>query len=234
MWPGAQFALEPRARQRPLALDRGRRDVEGLGCLADRQAAEETEFDHLCRPGVEIGQPRQGLVECEQVDGGLVGAGHILVERQTDWRIPTFDRGPRAAALHQNPAHGDRRDGGKVRAIFPWASSGSREPEIGFVDERCGLDGLSRRIVPDITPGHPTQLLIHERHQHGGGFTGGGIGGTVVPRPVAAVRPAVARFHCHGRAEGPCGNLPRSLCRVHGRRPQASAGEPLSGGCAQC
>jgi len=77
----------------------------------------------------------------------------------------------------------------KCELVLPGPSSGPRESEIGFVDERRGLDGLSRRFVPNIARRGPAQLVIHQRHQKRGCLPGGGIRGVVLLRPATVLSP---------------------------------------------
>jgi len=61
----------------------------------------------------------------------------------------------RATPLDQDAAHGDRRDGGEVRAVFPRPSLFGGQPQVGFMHERGGLYGLWRSLVPQIPARHP-------------------------------------------------------------------------------
>ena len=64
----ASSALQPRARERPVALHGRRRDVERFGRFLDRQPAEVAQLDDLGLTLVERGQPLERGVEREEVD----------------------------------------------------------------------------------------------------------------------------------------------------------------------
>src|SRR5688572_11146482 len=53
--PG-EFSLQPRARQCPVALDRGRRDAKGFGGFFDAKAAEIAQLDDFRLTLVEPGE----------------------------------------------------------------------------------------------------------------------------------------------------------------------------------
>jgi hypothetical protein len=70
-------------------------------------------------------------------------------------------------ALHQNAAHGERGGGEKMAAAIPlaiFASAG--HAQVGFVDERSGLEGLMLVALARQTgPRQLPEFVIHFRQQ---------------------------------------------------------------------
>src|SRR5688572_29508583 len=86
----SELTVEPRAGLSPVELDGAGGDVERLGDLLDRHAAEEAELDGAAEAVVELSQAIESLVELQHLTGALVRESQLLVEVQ---------RGPAAAPL---------------------------------------------------------------------------------------------------------------------------------------
>jgi hypothetical protein len=67
--------------------------------------------------------------------------------------------------IHEDAAHDARGDGEELGAIRPRDPPLVDEPEIGFVDEPRGTQGVSGRLPAELPARDATQLLIDERHE---------------------------------------------------------------------
>src|SRR5437867_10291412 len=76
-----QLAMQPGAREAPVAAHCCRRYLQNLGCFINTQATEETQLDHLALPRIELRERCQRLVERDQVCSLLVRYERRLVQR---------------------------------------------------------------------------------------------------------------------------------------------------------
>jgi hypothetical protein len=66
--------------------------------------------------------------------------------------------------IHQDASHHFGRDGEEMRAILPIRLSLADEPEVRFVDERGGLQGVPWTLAPKPGRCPATKLLVHGQH----------------------------------------------------------------------
>lgn len=67
--------------------------------------------------------------------------------------------------IYQNSPHELRRDTIKLGPVLPARILLIDETQIGFIDERGGLQCVSDALFPQVVPGQPAQLAVNERHQ---------------------------------------------------------------------
>jgi hypothetical protein len=58
-----------------------------------------------------------------------------------------------------------RGDGAEMCAVLPPARFVLHQTEVRFVDERGGLERLTRTLAAQVVGREPPQLLIHNRQQ---------------------------------------------------------------------
>ena len=80
-------------------------------------------------------------------------------------RAAAFRGVPRAGALHEDLSHRQRGDGQEVRLVGELARPFGGESNVGFVDERRGLQRLAWALAADVSRRDAAQLVIDERHQ---------------------------------------------------------------------
>ena len=183
-----------------LALFQSRITVTGdtlqdFGGLFDAQPAEEAHLHHL----------RFARVPCSRQRGQRVVEGHE-VTRSDRRRRRRRHRARHAATsaprlsvvaprvLHEDTAHGLRRDGKEVGAILPLHARVVDQAQVRFVDEGRGLEAVPGALAPHVAAGEAVELGVHD---------GGQLGeGALVPfGPRAQQRTDVVRervAHLHG------------------------------------
>ena len=62
--------------------------------------------------------------------------------------------------VNQNLAHEAGGDGVEVAPVFELWGGGAGEPEVDFVDQGGGLEGMARAFAPEGTHGEPVQLTV--------------------------------------------------------------------------
>src|SRR6516165_11695311 len=71
--------------------------------------------------------------------------------------------------LDEDAPHRLGGGGEEVATILPGrAVRVADQPEVGLVDQRCRLEGLSRRLAGEPGLGEPPELLIDDGHQLAG------------------------------------------------------------------
>ena len=70
-----------------------------------------------------------------------------------------------AGAINENPPHGFRGCGEKMRAVLPAGIAVADEAQPGFMD-KCGwLQRLARGFVGHLVGGQPAQFFVDQRQQ---------------------------------------------------------------------
>ena len=161
----SQRSGEPRARELPIALRRGGRDLEGRGHLGDFEPAEETKLDDAGPSRLGRGELIQGVVENEKIDDPLVLRGERLVE--CDLKISTaLGRIAGASVIDEDAPHRLGHGAEEMRAIAEW-DVGAGEPEKGLVDESRRLERVTLPLAAHVPARDRVQLTVDERQQLG-------------------------------------------------------------------
>ena len=67
--------------------------------------------------------------------------------------------------VHENTAHHARGNRQEMCTVPPWDVLGIDEPQICFVDQRCGLKAVPGTLPCHATPCDLVQVPLHERNQ---------------------------------------------------------------------
>lgn len=159
-------------------------DPEGLARFEAGEPAEIAQLDDLRLTRVEHLKAFHGGVERQDRNRVRVRRGDGAGERHVLPVAAAFERMFAPRVLHQDPAHHACRDAEKMRAILP-VHVGLDQPQIGFMNQRCGLQRMSRGLTPELPPRQPAQLRIDERNQP--------VVGLIVPEPPLAQQLGHAR-----------------------------------------
>src|SRR5437867_6085097 len=108
--------VEPCARETPVALHRGGRDLQDRGGLRDREASEEPELDDPGVPRVELGEAIEGVVQGEQVELVLPFDRDVVVELHSRPVARALGGGALARVVDEDAAHRLRGRRDELRA----------------------------------------------------------------------------------------------------------------------
>jgi hypothetical protein len=70
-----------------------------------------------------------------------------------------------AGLIDEDPSHQARRDAEELRAVLPDGRSLIDEPQVEFVHERGGRDGMACAFAPELARGNPAQFGVDERNE---------------------------------------------------------------------
>jgi hypothetical protein len=103
-----------------------------------------------------------GAVVVKAMDGGNVKA--IEVEFRPTATVP--DSLLSSGVLDKNPPHRLRRSGEKMAAAVPlWFVTYTDQPQVSFVDQACGVEGLPGFLVRKLRCGQLSQLAVDQGEQ---------------------------------------------------------------------
>jgi hypothetical protein len=159
-----QFAPEPGPGMPEIAMHGGFGDPERLAGFEASEPAEVAQLDDPRLTRIEHLEAFHGGVERKDRYRVRVGRGDGAGEGDVLPVAAAFERMFAARVLDQDPAHHARRDAEEMRAILP-VHIRVDEPQIGFMDQRRGLERMSLGLAPELSPRQATQLCIHERNQ---------------------------------------------------------------------
>jgi hypothetical protein len=157
--------VEQKACFLPVSLDGSGTDVERRCRFFNGQVSEKTAFDDLYKPLVVTGQAFQGIMERQQVGYFLVGYQRYLFERNSDEVAAAFLGALPPGIIDQDESHGSRRYREKMDAVLPVNAALVDQLEIGFVDERRGVERFSGSLVDAAMMGETMKFLINHREK---------------------------------------------------------------------
>ena len=163
--PGVELARQPRFRERPPALDGGRRYAQRFRRLLDGEAAEEPDLNDPGQIRIQHGETSQRLVQDFEVDRLRRGCNQPGIEGDAHLIAATLGGSASPGALDENLSHGAGGDAEKVRPILPRQMRVLQQAEVDVMHERRGLERLAGTLTPEKAGGQAPQLVVDQRHQ---------------------------------------------------------------------
>jgi hypothetical protein len=114
---------------------------------------------------IEGGKILQRVVEPDQVNLFLYRDEEHLVERSVSAGELPFFRSSPPRVIDQDAAHDARSDREKVSPVLPLRFVLAAEADIGFMNQRGSLQGMSLAFAPQMVMRQTTQLLIYDRRK---------------------------------------------------------------------
>lgn len=139
-------------------------DPERLAGFEDGEPAEVAQLDDPRLTRIDHLESLHGGVERQDRYRVRGRRGDGAGERDVLPVAASLERMFAARVLDQDPAHHARRDAEEMRAILP-VHIRVDQPQIGFMDQRRGLERMSLGLAPELSPRQPAQLRIDERNQ---------------------------------------------------------------------
>ena len=140
--------------------------LQHFGGLVDAQAAEEAQLDHLGFARCPLRQRRQGIVQGHEVIGAIGAEDGFGIERDMlDIRAALDVAAPRA--VHEDAPHrlsGHRKEMG---AILPAHALVVDQAQVGFVDQRGGLQAVAGPLALHVVVRQTVELVVDDRGQLG-------------------------------------------------------------------
>src|SRR5688572_6990781 len=123
-WPGRlavirESAVQPGAREAPVALDGAQRGVDRTGGLRARHSGKKTQHDDAMLPGVLGLESLQRIIECEQIIArGIDGDGEV-VEVDAPSAAAALQRSLGPRPVHEDLSHGPAGGEEEMSAVCP-------------------------------------------------------------------------------------------------------------------
>ena len=169
-----QVGREPGPRVRPLGVSCPRGDAQIVGRFAEGSTAEVTQAHEHGHPRVDRGQSVKGLVDREDVVIGVASGKAVQVDRHLSPR-PTVACHAGAGVVNEDSPHGLGGGGEEVAAAIEQLISD--EPQVGFVNQRGGVEGVAGGFGGHARGGELPELIVDERQQLSSGAAVAGLGG---------------------------------------------------------
>ena len=166
----AQLGPQPGARISPVPVSRSTRNTESLGRLVDGEAPKYAELDQIGGGPILAGQPRERLIESDELIGSRPGDDETFVELSPLLPAAMHVRQLAAGVIDKNPPHGLSGGGEKMPAALPVLGSAVHEPQIGLMHQCRGLQCLAWFLLSESRCGQLAQFLVNERQELVGGL----------------------------------------------------------------
>ena len=162
---GPQLAEQPRPGASPIALDGGRRQLEGVGRFLDGQASEEPQHHQVAQTRVDGRELAQRGVEVEQVHVRRRRRADRVRERHLQAGATPFGGRMGAGMIHQDLPHHARGNREEVRAVLPAHAAQVHQAQVRLVDEGGRSQGVVGPLRAQSPARDPTQILVHNCDQ---------------------------------------------------------------------
>src|SRR5437868_14798856 len=143
--------VEPGPGKGPISLDGCLRNPQCQGGLFHRQAAKAAALNHSALPLIHGLQTLQGLVEVRKV----LSLSHWHIQGFDQWHrdCATTALVPKARArvIDQHSSHDSRRHSHEVSPVPPLYALDVRQPQVGFVHQRRGVERVARPFVAELS-----------------------------------------------------------------------------------
>jgi hypothetical protein len=167
-------------------LDRRRRDFEQRRGFLHRQAGEIAQFHHPRLVRGDGGERAQGLIQPLDIEAQIQPRLHRIagfIDRHVaDVGPAAFQGAAMAGVIDQDASHGFGGGAIEVPPVLELQLAQAGQPQVGFVDQRRGLQRVFRALAPQDAIGNPAKLRVHALDQR---LEGGGVSG--VP-PIEQLR----------------------------------------------
>jgi hypothetical protein len=87
----------------------------------------------------------------------------VLIERDYDCSATPFPPTLALRVVHQNAAHHLGCDSKEMGSVFPIHSL-ANQPQIRFMDETAGLQGIRMALTPQMAAGQAAQFVVKQWH----------------------------------------------------------------------
>ena len=139
--------------------------MERFGGLVDVQPAKEPHLDNLTFSRIDFGKRGQCIVDGDEIVIGFDRNDQRFVKRKDAGAGATLLIAARPRGIDENSPHQPCRHGKEMRAILPLHLSNLDEPQVGLVDERGCLQGVTVPLPAHVVRRQPPQLVVDERQQ---------------------------------------------------------------------
>ena len=134
--------------------------------MLDGQSAKVAQVHKSGSPGIDVCQPGESLIQCQQVLGNLRGGDLIRFESLGGAAAAAFLSMFAAGVLDEDAAHRFGRGGDEVPPIVPVRFVlRADQAQVGLVDQGGGLQRLPGGLVGHLVVGELAQLLVDEGQQ---------------------------------------------------------------------
>jgi hypothetical protein len=135
-----------------------------MGCLFDRESAEESQLNDPALLCVELAQAIEGVIKGYQIHASPFGQRDCIVERDPGPSMPFRGLLP-TRVLDQNLPHQLGAYRIKMRPIRKQHWLLLHKTKIGFVHESCALQCVAGVFFSKLVVRQAVELLVNKRYQ---------------------------------------------------------------------
>ena len=152
---------EPGTSHGPVALDGSRGYAEFEGDLFEGETGKEMHFEDIGLPWIECGESGEGFVDGQDVCGGVVcSLDQLFDESDLDLSVAALFRAMGARIINENMAHHVGSEAEDAGSVLPHGVGFADEPQVGLIDQGCGLEGVVATLEAHLHHCQVMQLLV--------------------------------------------------------------------------
>lgn len=157
------FLSEPGLSDDPVALHGLERDAEDGGGFLEGEPGEVALFDDGCGARIGSGEAIEGVIESEELAGGLVAEeGSDVVDRNEIRVRAALLALSRACIVDEDAAHGLGGDGEEMAAVLGVEFFTFGETQIGFVYECGRTERVTGPFVSELSVSEDAEFVVDE------------------------------------------------------------------------
>ena len=121
-------------------------------------------FDDTDLPWIQLFEPVQRLVECEEVVDAALGGSDRLVQHDVRGAAAPLLCPARLCVIDEHAPHRASGDRKKMDAILP-GDACQAQTKVSLVHQRGRVERVPGSLAFELTMGHPLQLAVHQREK---------------------------------------------------------------------
>jgi len=125
------------------------------------------QFKNLGLPSIEYGKARESFIDGQYVDSrAACGSDHAFVERYLKGSASSLSCAMRTGVVHQDVSHHIGGQPQNTGAVVPHGIRAISEPQVGFMYQRGGLEGVIATLEAHFACCQPVQFRIQARGEN--------------------------------------------------------------------
>src|SRR6266545_904052 len=143
-----------------------RRNFQNRGCFLDAESTEVSQLNYLALLRKNLSKVIKAFIECDYFSPALLRDYCRFVESYFAGVATALGIVFTPRVIDENLAHRLSSNGEEVGAVSPvWRMILAHQLEIGFIDQRSGLQCMVRPLALHIAVRAPAQIPINKRGQ---------------------------------------------------------------------
>jgi hypothetical protein len=128
-------------------------------------SGEEAHLHYLTLARIERSELVEGAVQCDHIETLLHADSERLLEGRANCAAASLVGAMPSRVIHKDAPHHAHGDSEKVRAVSHLWLFLAAKPQVYFVDQGRGLEGVPIAFTPQMMVCQPLQFVVYDAHK---------------------------------------------------------------------